>query len=466
MSDLVATLPAPPHTLVWWKRAWVVPTVLFLCTFSLYALTAARSYSHIDAHAATVESWRIASAGNPWLDDVMTPSFEENKFIGEAPNGHIVGMRMAGPIILGIPFYAVLDHNAAKGAFSLVPGSIAAPACTAAAVLLMFLALRRKVPDVVALVGAVAFAVATPTWSVSANMLWTHPVTQVGIAGAAYAVSRSRWWLAGLFLGVGMLGRPHVAVIAAILGLGLAWSRRTWKPALGMAVPTVAALGALLLWNRWFFGVYSIGGAYGGRVSAAVNGFEGDSMSGTTGGAHAQLLNYLGFLVAPDRGFLVWSPVLLLLVPAVVRSWRHAPDWTRWLVVGGVAYSFFQLRLDNFIGGDGFYGYRLALELATCLVPVCVLAARDATEPVRRLLAPIVGLQAGAIALGAITEGFYVTTDDVWRDNSLWLALRHYPLIVGAWLLLWVLGAMLVARRVRAARTVAPVAPVASSLEG
>ena len=90
-------------------------------------------------------------------------------------------------------------------------------------------------------------------------MLWTHPVTQLGLAGAAFAASRSRWWLAGAFLGVGMLGRPHLALVAAILGVGMAWSKRDFKPILQVAAPTVAALGVLLVWNRWMFGLWSVG---------------------------------------------------------------------------------------------------------------------------------------------------------------------------------------------------------------
>jgi alpha-1,2-mannosyltransferase len=259
-----------------------------------------------------------------------------------------------------------------------------------------------------------------------------------------------------------MLGRPHVAVIAAILGVGLTWSRRAWAPALRVAVPTAAALGVLMLWNRWLFGSFSIGGAYQGRLSSAVSGFGGDSMSG---GSHAQLLNYLGFLVAPDRGFLVWSPIVLLLLPAVVRTWKSTPDWSRWLFVGGVVYSFFQLRLNNFTGGDAFYGYRLGLELVTCIVPVCLVAALKAGPTLKRMLPALLGLQAGAIAWGAVTETFFLPPEDVWRDNSLWLALRHFPVVVVVWLLLWTLGAVLVARRLHDRGAGSSVAPVASALE-
>jgi alpha-1,2-mannosyltransferase len=422
--------------------------VLFLATFTIFALTACRAYTHIDAHAATVESWKIAATGTPWLEDSMDRRIRENKYIGAAPNGHVVGQRMAGPVIAGIPFYWLLDRDPDVASFSLVPGGVAAAAWTASAVLLMFLALRPRLGTRLSVVSAAVFAFGTPTWSVSANMLWTHPVTQFGLAGAAFAASRSRWWLAGMCLGVGMLGRPHLALVAAILGVGMSWAKRDLKPLLQVAVPTIAALGLLLVWNRWMFGVWSIGGAYGGKAEAAAGGFHG---SDEWSGRFPQVTNYLGFLLSPDRGLLVWTPVVLLLVPALRRGWREFPTWSKLLALGGFAYTFVQLRINYFPGGDGFYGYRHGLELLTCLTPLLAFALPWSGRLARRLMPVVAAMQVGAIMLGAVTETFLVNIDDVWTDNSLWLALRGVPATAGTWMALWavvgVMASVLVHRR-------------------
>jgi len=438
------------------RRTWVLPAVLYMVIFAVYGLTVSRHYFNIDAHAATVESWRIASAGNPWLENVMDRGMQQNPFISQAANGHIVGQRMAGPVLAGIPFYLLLDRDAARGGFELFPGGMAASAWTAAAVVLLFLSLRRQLGDRISLAAAVVFALATPTWSVSANMLWTHTVTQFGLAGAAYAASRQRAWLAGAFLAVAMLGRPHVAIVAAVLGIGMAISRRAWRPLVEVAAPTVSALGVLLVWNHWMFGDWSIGGAYHGRAEAAINGFHGGR---EWDGPYAQLVNYLGFLFSFDRGLFVWTPLLLLLVPSVVRSWRSVPSWSKWLAVGGVAYSFVQLRVNYFPGGDGFYGYRHGLELLTCLAPLFAFSVARAGR-VAWLLAPIVSaLQIGAIGLGAVTEGFFIDIDDVWTDNSLWLAIREAPSTALTWMLLWLMVGLVGSVLLRTAGTASGVVP-------
>lgn len=414
------------------RATWLLPLLVLLGTFLVFVGTSARDYSHIDAHAATVESWRIAHSGTPWLEGQLDEQMRRNPFISQAPNGHVVGQRMAGPVLAGVPFYLVLDAVTGTTDFTHLPGGVAAAAWSALTVLLLFGALRSRLGVRWSLAGSAVLAFGTPTWSVSANMLWTHTVTQLGIAGAAYALSRGRLGWAGVLLGVGMLGRPHLAVVAAVVGLGLAVTRRSWRPLAALGLPTVTTLGVLGLWNRMMFGEWSVGGAYAGRGEGALAGFQG---SAEWDGAYPQLVNYLGFLLAPDRGLLVWTPILLLLLVVLARSWRHTPDWSRWLALGGVLYTVLQLRLNYFPGGDYFYGYRHGLELVTCLAPVLAFAAVHAGRRMRGALVVVAALQVGVISLGAISEQLWVPLDDVWVDSALWVGLRSDPGLVACWLL-------------------------------
>jgi alpha-1,2-mannosyltransferase len=417
--------------------------VLFLVSFCVYAATAARQAINDDAYAASAGAWRIASTGAPYFDGVdlerVRGSFYVNgKWIEEAPNGHVTPLRSAGPIIAGVPFYLILGHDPDPDTFTVLPGGIAASFLTAGTVLLVFLTVRRKLPDPAALAVALVFGFATPTWSVSADGLWTHPLTQLGLAGAAFSASRNRWWLAGVFLGVGMFGRPHIALVAAVLGLGVTVSRRRLGPGFQVALPSIAALLLLEVWNWFVLGTLSVGGAYGDSKVAAVA--QGVSAQG---GDTPEWVNYAGFLFSADRGMFVWSPMIPLLIPAVVRARRELPDWTWLLAAGGVLYVFVQMRLNPFTGGDTFHAYRHGLELLTCIAPLFAFAVHRVGRIGQMVLPVVLAVQFAAFSLGAVVQGAWVEPSEVWTHNGFVLMLALVPAAAGSWLGICVLAGVL-----------------------
>ena len=195
-----------------------LPLGFFLALCAILLPTSTSQKASIDVYASAIESWRIGSAGTPWLDDVAADPALENQWIHPAPNGHVVADRMAGPVAMAAPFY--LSAGSSPDSFSIVPAARAAALATALTGLLLFLCLRSRLGPMLSAVATTGFVLGTPTWSVSADAPWTHTITQLGLAGAAYGASRERWWLVGLFLGVGAWGRPHIVVVAAVLGLG------------------------------------------------------------------------------------------------------------------------------------------------------------------------------------------------------------------------------------------------------
>jgi hypothetical protein len=97
-------------------------------------------------------------------------------------------------------------------------------------------------------------------------------------------------------------------------------------------------------------------------------------------------------------------------------------------------YTFVQIRMSPFHGGLGYHGYRLGLELLTCLVPALVFSAPHLGRVARHLVPIVVAVQFAAFTIGATLEAYFVDLDYVWTDNSFWLALRHNPTVVGGWL--------------------------------
>jgi alpha-1,2-mannosyltransferase len=304
----------------------------------------------------------------------------------------------------------------------------------------MYLSLRSRLSLRASLAVTAVFAFATPVWSVSADALWTHPVTIVGCAGAAWALSRNRFGIAGLFFAAGILARAHVALIALVVGVGLSLSRRSLRPMMQLGSTSLLGVASLVLWNHYLSGSWGLEAGQGKAVSDVVPGYDS--------GLWSYLQNVAGFLVSPDRGLLIWTPCVLVLLPAVMRSWKHIPDWARWLAWGGGLYTVVQVAMvRDFGGGDGFYGYRYALELLTCVTPVLAFALPNTGTWARRLLPPVLGYQFAVIALGAIYDGYWVAYRDAWRDSSVALALRDDPVRAGIVLVLVGLGAAWISHR-------------------
>ena len=405
---------------------------------AVYVATIETRVFHIDVYSADLASWHIARTGTPWLEGVrhtIDPRLWNRLWIGTDPAGHQVAYRSAGEIAAAIPAYVVAGSGSA---FSVVPASVTAAILTSLSVLLLMSALRGVVTDRAVLVTGVATALTTPYWTTAADRLWTHTVTDFAIAGVAWSARRERWWLLGVFGGIGVWGRFHVGLIVAIVALGLAWSRRSPRIAVVVGSIGLAFTGAVCLWDHWMYQTWSPLGGYGtpGQYAASAG--------------HVSLLDHLtneaGLFVSPGRGLLVWTPVLVLLLPAVVRGWRSAPDWTRLLAVGGVAYLLGQGVIDKFHGGDGYFAYRLGLETLTAVIPLCAATWTHVGRLARVLLGPVLGLQLVVMTIGSTVLGFDVLKAHAWHQNTVWLLTRAHPdtwVVLGAGAFLGLVAARL-----------------------
>ena len=402
---------------------------VFVAALVTYLLTTNLSGPTIyDVQASTLQAWGVGTTGSPWLEASGDPgsvafAVAENPFVGEAAE-HVVALRAVGTWLFATPFYAALGDSAA---FALAPGAIAASVITALGVLWMFLALYRLAPVGFAVAGTLVFALGTPTWSVSADGLWGHTVTQAAIAGAALAAAKGRWWLAGAAFSLGILARAHLSIVAAVVGLGVGWHRRSWKPVIGIGLPSALGLAALAALNGLMFGRLSLGGSYADPAARLT----GAATVVTEGGSY--WTNLAGFTFSPGRGVLVYTPLLLLLLPSALRVWRTSPDWVRYLALGGLGYTAAQLWLNVFDGGDTYAAYRLGLELVTCLVPLYTLAAVQAGRTIQAWAVGLGIVQIGVISIGAILQPWIVEGTE-WVDNDTLVFVRGYPALGLAYL--------------------------------
>ena len=396
-------------------RRRLVPTVLFGFLAVLYTATINPSPSP-DARTAEFAARHIAMTGDPVPDIADFPLLDDNvireTWIVRTEDGREAVGRAPGVIAAVVPAYAVVR----PATVSPVPGGVTAALLSALAVVLFFLLLRDRLGTHRSLVAAGLLGLGTPVWSVSADAIWPHTLTTLAIVGTAWAADRGRWWLVGAFGGVMLWGRLHAAVICAVVGLGVAWSRRRPDVAGRVGIVAVASLALASVWTRWMYGSWD-----------PTSGYRAGDFAGSVADRALDPLNYLGVLVSADRGLLWWCPLLLVLGPSAWRHRRELPDWSRWLATGGAAYALSQVVLNRFSGGDHFYGYRTSLELVVCVAPALALASPWLSTRARRWFAPVAVLQVVVIAPGAITDDIYSPVRDVWWRNAFLDALVERP---------------------------------------
>lgn len=339
---------------------------------------------------------------------------------------------MPGTFLLTVPFFRIFGHAEHPTAY---PAGIGAAAISATGIWLANATLKRILPWRSAVAAAVILGLATATWTVSADGPWAHGTDQLSILLAIFFLARSAYAAAGLSLAIGILARPHVALIAAVSGCWAAWRQRAIRPLLTVGLTSFLGIAGLIVYNWKMFGRPSVLGHYSGHVAAASSTVQSSSF----------LINIAGTFFSPLRGLFLLSPFLLLLLPGLPKAWKAAPWWVRSSAVGGLAYLAAQLAGNYFAGGTGFYSYRLSLETLTAATPLLAVSYMEWTQHRhwRRWAFGILAvLSVGIHALGAFS---WHEAPDVpiaaWTRYQPWIALQQASVTK----LLIVAGCMVVA---------------------
>jgi hypothetical protein len=179
------------------------------------------------------------------------------------------------------------------------------------------------------------------------------------MAATVWALARDRTWLTGGLLGLSILVRPPLAVVALVLGLALGWQRRSTRPIVSIGLPAGLGLLTLLAYNRWIFGSFSVSGGYGDFVA------NGAGYRTVTG----YLSNLFGTFFNGTNGLFVWSPWILVALAYTLmrRNWAEG-DWAIPAALAGLVYLLVHTGLNRFWGGLAF-NYRYALEPLTLTLP-------------------------------------------------------------------------------------------------
>ena len=406
-----------------------------MALFTVYLITATLDYRQSPDNLAIIApAWSLASDGTLDVDEYrgVYAWFVEN-------DGHVVSNRLPGAILWATPFYWVFGQG---GDFAPIwPGAVASAAAATLAVLFMYGSLRSLACRRTALVASACFGLASPTWSVSADGMWTHGPAQMLITLSLLLYARERLAGGGLAQAGAIVVRPHLAVVPAVMGLWEGFRRRSLRPVVVVAATSSLGIFSLLLYYRLLYDGWTLSGGYG-----AEGGYDlGERLDGR----RRFVRNVVGSFISPGRGILVYTPFLVLLLPGLISAWRVAPVWVKSAALGAVPYAAVQLWNNDFSGGlAGFFPYRLMIEPLTLATPLLLLAYETWTRKHRgRFLSfwaltfwtfawHVAGAVTPPVELGQTRDPFDETLyDDVFRSQPLLTSLALTGALV-AWIVL------------------------------
>ena len=377
--DLSLSTPGPTRRSLWRRFAASTAFRLAVFSFVVYQLNF-RSISSADTFPNRYLPISILTEFDLDLDEFPFLAKEEYAYSpsGAAPSipyylqkkrGHYMSTYPVMPAILATPIYVIpvllgLTRDTAvpltgAGGFTRTEvvgtmlSKIAASTFAAVSVALVYLTLCRLAGARGAIWLTLGYAFATSLWAVASQGLWQSSATAPLLSGAFLALlvarqspERRMLSVAGTLLALAVMCRPPAIIIAAALSVYV-WRHHRQGVVLFAIVPVVLG-GVLLLYNLYYFG--TLMGGYEGYTEPYVF-------------TVAQVRTSLsGLLISPNRGLLVFSPVLALsfvgmVVVATQRTDPLLPYVTCAVILTIALYS-------TYAGWHGAfsYSYRLMMD--------------------------------------------------------------------------------------------------------
>ena len=365
------------------SRANLIAAVLLLLIFIGGAVKWADEGNNVDVIAAAFPGWNLVENGSLELSDYAGA----NPWFVETETG-VWSNRSPG--IVAVSTVSYLLTAPFTDSFEMWPSAVAAVAMTFVSVLIVAAVAHREREELF-LPTLLLLGAGTATWGVASGQLWPHGPAQLGVAIAVWFYSRDRFWGAGIGLALAILIRPPVAVLTLILGLGLGWVRRSWRPVLGIGVPSAVAGGLVLAYNQALFGSLSPAASY----EAAGGSFGGR-------GGSDWLSNFAEGLLSLQIGLLTWSSWILVTLAALVYAWKRVKPDHRLAVVGAFVFLGVHYWLNRASGGLP-YNYRYPIEVLAVMTPALMVTVPALLK--HRMTRPVLAF-AGAVSL--FLQGSYV----------------------------------------------------------
>jgi hypothetical protein len=319
-------------------------------------------------------------------------------------NGHVISYF---PIVAGLvntPVNALADWmgvNLDENVIAMTHMTTAAVA--ALSVLGMYLCLVQVSKRQTAVFLSVAFAFGTAVWSTNSRSLYQHGPSLLFLTGAiALLLTRKPKLvaLAGACVGLAVFDRPTNAITAALIGLYVL-RNESRKPLLGFGALAALPLAAMVVYSQIAWGnPFAFG--QGNTPNMLVNQSE-------------PLEAVVGLLLSPNRGLLVFSPILIFSVVFAVYVLRRrvGPPLIPYLLAAAVCTYGLYCLWPDWIGGHT-YGYRFLIDI----LPVLMLTIGVCWE---RLVAPRILVRAAfsvALLASIYVQGLGAVTAPCGYDDD------------------------------------------------
>jgi hypothetical protein len=337
-----------------------------------------RETSTYDSQPTKFAARELALHGRLTLDTVVAnaPDYQTRPAFQRDRHGHYRSAYSVVPSIeAAIPAAILHVTRLVDLRAPLAPSLIAkltASVLTAGSVVLVFLALAAGYGNRTALLVALGLGLGTNLWPLAGGTLWTLETVSFGMAIALYAWLRpddgltTRWVVIGA-MGVSLAASARVQTMPMIAVLLISLIARVGfrRSTAGLAVVAGAA-AVLMAFQWWWFG----------DVLGALPMLQAQNLAahGVTGTLNPHPLDgAAGLLVSPNRGLIVFSPVVLV---AFAGMWlaRRGPMalgtgwWSIAAIVQFIAYACYSMWW-----GGHTYGPRYLVDILIPLAPAAAI---------------------------------------------------------------------------------------------
>jgi hypothetical protein len=315
--------------------------------------------------------------------------------------GHLMSRFDPGVPVVAAPMFAValaLGHGKIDDNRARLVGKFVGSLCVAAAAALLLLtAIQLGATLGQALVVALAYALGTGAFSIASQGLWQHGPAEFFLVLGLYLIARGAVGVSGAAFAAMAACRPADAPFAALaFGYVVVHRRRAVLAWLAWATP----VAFLVAW----YNLHYFGAPWRFAQNLPITGPDAPTRATWS---QPMLPGLAGLLVAPSRGLLVYSPFLLFLLWAPLRTWREL-DWlVRFQLVAVLALLAEMSNFFRWYGGWAF-GCRMLIDAG----PVLCLAIVPVMARMRR--ARVVWAAALGVSLAIHVVGAYCYDAYAW----------------------------------------------------